>query len=432
MGKIEKNNKFKDSPVGIIPKDWNISTIGKSCNIKNTLRKPISADIRRNMKGPYPYYGPTGIVDYINEYRITGKFVLIGEDGDHFLKFDKKRMTHLVEGKFNVNNHAHIIQGSSICLTSWIHCYFQHRDIFSYLTRQGAGRYKLNKGTLLIIPIPLPPLPEQKKIVTILSAWDKAISHTEKLIEAKEKLKKGLMQQLFTQGLGHSEFQDSSVGQIPQEWDLVKTIDVASGNKYSCVGGPFGSNLVTKDYIESPGVPVTRGNNLTIGGCKFIDEGFVYVSENKAKTLLQNTAYPGDILFTQRGTIGQVGVIPCKANFSKYILSQNQMKLTPDFRKVNVLFLYYYFSSPVGQKIILINSIGTAIPGFNLTLLRSSPIPLPPLPEQKKIAAILSAADKEIHILQKKLAALQKQKKALMQQLLTGKTRVFPKGECHE
>ena len=103
------------------------------------------------MSGSYPYYGPTCVQGWINEYRIEGEHALIGEDGDHFLKWHDQAMTLLVTGKFNVNNHAHIVRGTKN-LTAWFYWFFANRDISSYLTRQGAGRYKLTKTTLLTLP----------------------------------------------------------------------------------------------------------------------------------------------------------------------------------------------------------------------------------------------------------------------------------------
>ena len=139
---------YKHSPLGPIPIDWEVMTVGEAFNICNNLRFPISEEERRNMQGEYPYYGPTKIQDYINEYRVEGKFALIGEDGDHFLKWKDLPMTLLIEGKFNVNNHAHLVQGKKN-LTEWFFYFFNHRELTPYLTRQGAGRYKLTKESFL-------------------------------------------------------------------------------------------------------------------------------------------------------------------------------------------------------------------------------------------------------------------------------------------
>ena len=191
------NNNTKPFYNGEIPEDWEVKPVGEAFEILNNLRLPISEEERNKVKGIYPYYGPTKIQDYIKEYRLDGKYALIGEDGDHFLKWKEQQMTLLVEGKFNVNNHAHIIQGTNN-LTDWFFYFFNHRELTPHLTRQGAGRYKLTKDALSKILIPLPPLPEQRAIAQVLSTWDSAISKTQALIVQKERRKKWLMQNLLT------------------------------------------------------------------------------------------------------------------------------------------------------------------------------------------------------------------------------------------
>lgn len=148
------------------PAHWERSTIGKSLRVSNSLRKPISADIRAQMQGDFPYYGPTGKLDAINEYRLDGKYVLLGEDGDHFLKYKTWSMTQLITGKTNVNNHAHVIQGTKACSTEWFFHFYRHKDVREFLTKQGAGRLKLKKGDLERMPILIPPIHEQEQIVS--------------------------------------------------------------------------------------------------------------------------------------------------------------------------------------------------------------------------------------------------------------------------
>jgi len=154
----EETHEFKDSPLGRIPREWDYKTLGDNniIELHNNKRKPISSKNRANMIGDYPYYGATGIIDMLNVYRVDGEFVLFGEDGDHFLKWVYQEQTILTNGKFNVSNHAHIVKGTTKCSTKWIHYFFCHRDITFYLTRQGAGRFKLNKASLLSLPILLP------------------------------------------------------------------------------------------------------------------------------------------------------------------------------------------------------------------------------------------------------------------------------------
>ncbi|CAE6892358.1 COG0732 Restriction endonuclease S subunits [Vibrio sp. B1FLJ16] len=183
--------------IDVIPSDWQLCKVAEALNIRNNLRKPISQEVRETIKGDYPYYGPTKVQGYISEYEQDGTYALIGEDGDHFLKYATMPQTQYISGKCTVNNHAHILESSEICDAQWFFNYFKHRDITNFLSRQGAGRFKLNKATLEKLPMLVPPLSEQRKIAKILSTWDKAIATTEKLIETSKQQKKALMQQLL-------------------------------------------------------------------------------------------------------------------------------------------------------------------------------------------------------------------------------------------
>lgn len=181
-----------------VPEDWEVDCLNSYCNLHNNLRKPISAIERFNQKGSYPYYGATGIIDFLNQFRINGKFVLIGEDGDHFLKFETQEMTHLVEGKFNVSNHAHILSGKNGCMTEWIHHFFSHRDITFYLTRQGAGRFKLNKQSLINLPICVPSEKEQIRIVDFIKSFNQQFNGEKLTLSKLHSIKIGLMQDLLS------------------------------------------------------------------------------------------------------------------------------------------------------------------------------------------------------------------------------------------
>ena len=143
---------------------YRLGTIGTEYSICNNLRKPISQAERASMQGKYPYWGPTSILDHINEYRLDGEYALIGEDGDHFLKYLSWDMTHLLSGKFNVNNHAHVIKAANGNLLKWFYYYYKHRNIEDKLTKQGGGRLKLTKATLLNLEMIIPDAEIQKML----------------------------------------------------------------------------------------------------------------------------------------------------------------------------------------------------------------------------------------------------------------------------
>jgi type I restriction enzyme S subunit len=188
-------------------------------------------------------------------------------------------------------------------------------------------------------------------------------------------------------------------------WPRVKVESIKADQRHSLVGGPFGSELTTRDYVEE-GVPVIRGVNLPDDRC-FSENEFVYVREEKADQLIANNAHPGDVVFTQRGTLGQVGLIPMESRFPRYVISQSQMKLTVSPDKADARFVYYYFRHPETIQIIKNHALTSGVPHINLGLLREFQIPLPPVEEQQKIVATLSAYDDLIENNRRRMALLE-------------------------
>ncbi|MFG6197218.1 restriction endonuclease subunit S [Nonomuraea sp. JJY05] len=178
------------------------------------------------------------------------------------------------------------------------------------------------------------------------------------------------------------------------EWRRVRVGGLATTK--GLVGGPFGSSLGSKDYVES-GVPVIRGINLG-SKSKFSGQEFVFVAPEKAHgELARNIAIPGDIVFTQRGTLGQVGIVP-SFPFDKYVISQSQMRLRVDPNIAITEFVYYQFRSPEMIRTIHSRAITTGVPHINLGILGDLEITLPPLSEQRAIATVLGALDDKIAV----------------------------------
>lgn len=173
---------------------WEVVTIGDALKIENRLRKPLSSAVRSEIQGEYPYFGATGRLDSISEYRLDGTYALIGEDGDHFLKYAQQSMTQLISGRFNVNNHAHVVAGSDKCLTEWFYHYYRYRDVRPWLAKQGAGRLKLKKATLESMPISLPPIDVQRRIIAHLESTANAFDAIKRRIESCRKLQRQLLQ----------------------------------------------------------------------------------------------------------------------------------------------------------------------------------------------------------------------------------------------
>ena len=187
---------------------------------------------------------------------------------------------------------------------------------------------------------------------------------------------------------------------------IVRLASLALPAKGSMAGGPFGSDLVSNDYVSS-GVPVVRGTNLPKNS-KFSLDNCVFVTESKADALHLNCAHPGDLVFTQRGTLGQVGLIPNDTPYSRFLISQSQMKMIVDRSKADPLYIYHYFHLPSTVTYIENHALRAGVPHINLGILRRFEIICPPLATQQKIAAILSAYDDLIANNQRRITLLER------------------------
>jgi type I restriction enzyme S subunit len=195
------------------------------------------------------------------------------------------------------------------------------------------------------------------------------------------------------------------------KWPIVEVETIKASERNALVGGPFGSDLTSKSYVED-GVPVIRGNNLP-DHTVFNDGDFVFVSDEKALSLSANTAGPRDLIFTQRGTLGQVGLIPDLPNFPRYVISQSQMKLTVDASKAEPRFVYYYFRLPTTVETIKNHVSSSGVPHINLGVLRRFKIPLPPLKEQRRIVEVAAAYDDLMENNRRRMALLEESARLL-------------------
>lgn len=179
-------------------------------------------------------------------------------------------------------------------------------------------------------------------------------------------------------------------------WTTARIGDLAAPEPNALSTGPFGSAISSRFFVDH-GVPVIRGSNLSTDvGVRVNDSGLAFLEPEKAAQFKRSIARRGDLIFTCWGTVGQVGLIDDNARFDEYIVSNKQMKLTPDGERVDSLFLYYLMSSPSMVAAVQRNAIGAAVPGFNLGQLRELEVTIPGLPDQRAIAATLGALDDKI------------------------------------
>lgn len=207
---------------------------------------------------------------------------------------------------------------------------------------------------------------------------------------------------------------NQDLGKFPSEWQFKTVDEIKSNCKHAIAMGPFGSNIKTESYVSS-GVPVIRGTNLNY--YKYPDGMFVFVSEQKANELKASLCVPDDLIFTHRGTLGQVGLIPSN-KYAKYLVSQSGMKLSVNKEIINPLFAFYFFKSELGQNQLLQYESQVGVPAISnpLTSLKKIILPIPPLAEQRAIASVLSNLDDKIDLLQRQNATLEAMAETLFKQ----------------
>ena len=283
-----------------------------------------------------------------------------------------------------------------------------NRNHYYLMFDDGVKQTNLRKEDVLSCPLPFPPLPEQKKIAEILSTWDCAIETATQLIDAKKKLKKGLMQQLLTGKARFKEFgEPAKEDKLPEGWKEMKLGEVFLEVKRPAeLQNEQQYNLVTVRRRQE-GVE----KRSTLKGKEILTKSQFYIKEN-------------DFLISKRQIVhGACGVV--SKEFNNSIVSNEYLVLTAK-KNFSITYLRYFSFSPIFQKDCYLSSIGVHIEKmvFKPEWWFKTKHYFPPFEEQQQIAAALTTADKEIEILNKKLQALKQQKKGLMQQLLTGKIRV--------
>lgn len=255
------------------------------------------------------------------------------------------------------------------------------------------------------IKFPHPPVSEQRKIAKILSTWDKAITTIEQLLAISQLQKKALMQQLLT---GKKRLLDTNGVRFSGEWKKVRLGSVAEMNS----GGTPKSSI--EEYYGGS-IPWVSIADMTKQG-KWIDSTEKYLTELGLENSSARIYPKNSVLYAMYASIGECSIAKVPLSSSQAILGIRP-KSGLDF-----YFLYFFLTS-LKEKIKLLGQQGTQS-NLNAGMVKDFNLNLPCLAEQQKIAAVLSSADKEVAVLQQKLDALQQEKKALMQQLLTGKRRV--------
>lgn len=299
------------------------------------------------------------------------------------------------------------------CVNSKYLYYFMNTVDFKKTVQSGAVP-SINKKIVDNIMVLLPNIDEQQKIAEILSSVDEVIEKTEAIIKQTEAVKKGLMQQLLTKGIGHTEFKQTEIGEVPVEWNFKKLGDVLNfiGSGSTPKGG--------RSAYPASGITFIRSQNVYPDGLRL--EEVVFIKEETHETMKRSKVKEKDVLLNITGaSIGRCTFVPI--GFSEANVNQHVCILR-SIPALNYKYLSYFMNSVLGQKQIFSEQNGQTREGLNYQQIKKFDIPLPPIEEQEKIVKVIEGVNEKYKAEIKRKQLLQLLKTSLMQSLLTGKVRV--------
>jgi type I restriction enzyme, S subunit len=389
-----------------LPEEWEVSEIQNHAKITTGDK-----DAQNKVEGgKYPFFVRSKKIEKINSYSFDGEAILTAGDGEI------GKIVHYINDKFDFHQRVYKISNFDNLLNGrffyyYFSKYFLNRAL-SMSAKNTVDSVRMEMITKMLIH--LPPLPEQQKIATILSNVDNLIESTEKVIAHSKKVKTGLMQKLLTRGIGHVVFKKvpwlfGKEIEIPEEWELKKLQNVTDK-----IGDGIHS---TPNYVDNSEYYFINGTNLINGKIMFSENTKNINEEEFLKyelKLNKNT-----LLLSINGTIGNVAFY----NDEKIVLGKSASYIICN-HNLDVIFFFYLLQSSIIKKYLSTQLTGTTIFNLSLGSIRNMKLYKPSLPEQQKIATILSNIDDKIMSQEQYKKNLEKLKKSLMQKLLTGEVRV--------
>ena len=280
------------------------------------------------------------------------------------------------------------------------------------LNASGTTRTRIARGILSNIEILEPPLPEQQKIATILSSVDTVIEKTRAQIDKLKHLKIGMMQQLLTQGIGHTEFKNTPIGRIPKTW---KVISLGKAGSWKGGGTPSKAN---KEFWNG-NIPWVSPKDMK---SEFIEKTEDYITEHAITASSTNSIPTGSILIVARSGILK-HTLPVAIAAVDVTINQDMKALIVN-DKVLALYLFHYLQANNHKVLRATLKAGNTVESLDFSEFSQYQIPLPPVSEQQKIIDVMESIANRLRSKQQLLKSYELTKKALMQDLLTGKVRI--------
>jgi type I restriction enzyme S subunit len=351
--------------------------------------------------------------EYDSRYRINQQDLLVGMDGEfepHLWAGPQALLNQRVckiepKGQYNKIFFRYAIE----------------KPLF-YIQKSIAGTTvkHLSQSNINDLNLLTPPLPEQRKIATVLYTIDRAIEKTEEVVSKIETVKNGLIQNLFAEGyFDHNGSQGDQWAKFPEDWELISVDELIDrGSIEKIMDGNHGERHPTSDDFVSAGIPFVTSNVVEKSQVRW--EDCKRLEQHTVDNLRKGFAKPGDVLLTHKGHVGRVGKVPESIDLA--VLSP-QVTYYRCREGINPDFLMYYFLSSHVQKQLQAHSTQTTRDYVGITKQRQLQLALPRLKEQEKIVEVLSSVEDYLTHESKAESSLERLKRGLMQDLLSGKIR---------
>lgn len=411
MNKIPKGYKLTE--VGVIPEDWDVDKI-KNFALIATGAKNTQDKING---GTYPFFVRSQIVERINSYSFDGEAVLTAGDG-----VGTGKVFHYINGKFDFHQRVYKISHFNEKISGYyFYLYFSNNfyDRLSQMTAKSSVD-SIRMEMIAEMDVPIPKIEEQSAIAEALSDVDALISSLDELIAKKRNIKQGAMQELLTgkrrlPGFSKSnKYKQTEIGLIPEDWDI---------NALGTFGKFTKGKGIKKDEVVSEGFPCIRYGEIYTTHSDYIRKFYSFITENIAN--LSQILRKGDLLFAGSGeTSEEIG--KCVAFLEEYTAYAGGDIVIFSPRSGNSKFFGYLMNHSIIVRQKSQMGQGDAVVHISATNLALLKIPLPNSEsEQTAIAAVLSDMDAEIEQLEQKRDKYKQVKQGMMQELLTGKTRLI-------
>lgn len=423
-------DSYKQTEVGVIPEDWEIKTIGDIGSVSSGGTPSRTNSLYWN--GSIPWITTTQIdfnvindaEQFITEAGLNNSAAKLFPPGTLLMAMYGQGKTRGKVGILGIKAST-----NQACAAILLNREIENSYIFHYLLSQyenirslsnTGNQENLNGLIIKSIKIPVPSTEEQKAIAQALSDIDALIASLDKLIVKKRAIKAATMQQLLTgekrlPGFGGGkDYKKMEIGIIPEDWILIPLEKISAFITKGATPTTYGFSWV-QDGVLFLRSECVSDNGLDISQSMFIS--------HKAHTVLNRSELrAGDILITITGNVGRV--IYLGNEFGIANMNQHIARIRIIDNSVHPEFVYYFLSQNSVRKTFNSITTGQAYPQISLKQVRDAIIPLPTLEEQQSIATVLSDMDAEIAALESRLAKTQAIKQGMMQELLTGRTRL--------